>query len=89
VTPGLGLLLIVLGAAASILLLYAVERWLRQPGLANLVVAIGLVAAAALGLSDGRRLVPILFLLQAPGFLYFAWFRRTRRGATDAGAAKT
>lgn len=87
VTPGLGLLLIVLGATAGILVLYGLERRLRQPGLANLVVAVGLVASAVLGLNDGRRLLPILFLLQAPGFLYFAWFRRSRARAIDAGTA--
>jgi hypothetical protein len=87
VTPGLGLLRIVLGAAAGMLALYGLERWLRLPGLANLAVAVGLMVAAVLGLSDGRRLVPILFLLQAPGFLYFAWFRRSRARAIDAGAA--
>lgn len=68
-TPGLGLLLIMLGALAGIFFVFALERWLRQPGLANLLVAVGLVVAAVLGLSDGRRLVPSLFLLQAPGFL--------------------
>jgi hypothetical protein len=85
VTPGLGLLLIMLGALAGLLFVFGLERWLRQPGLANLLVAVGLVGAAVLGLSDGRRLLPILFLLQAPGFLYFAWLRRTR--ATGASAA--
>lgn len=84
-TPGLGLLLIVVGAVAGLLLVFGLERWLRQPGLANLFVAVGLVVAAGLGLNDGQRLLPILFLLQAPGFLYFAWLRRTR--ATGAAAA--
>lgn len=48
-SAGLGLLLSMLGALAGILFVFGLERWLRQPGLANLLVAVGLVVAAVLG----------------------------------------
>jgi len=89
VTPLIGLLIIVVAAVAIIGLFVGLERWLRQPGLAFLLAAVAMVLGASLGLSDGKRLLPVLFLLQVPGFVYFAHLRRTaaRTGSSGAGEA--
>jgi hypothetical protein len=84
--PLVGLLLIVLAAIAIIALFFGLERWLRQPGLAFLLTAITFVIVAGVGISDGKRLLPVLFLLQVPGFVYFAHLRRTVARTGSAGA---
>ncbi len=87
-TPLVGLLLIALGAAALIGAFVGLERWLRRPGLTFLLVAVSLIVVAGAGLLDGKRLLPMLFLLQVPGFLYFANLRRTAARAGSAGASE-
>jgi len=76
-TPLVGLLVIVLAAAAIIGLFAGLERWLRRPGLTFILAAISLLVVAGVLIADGKRLLPILFVLQVPGFLYTAHLRRT------------
>lgn len=85
-SPLVGLLVIMLSAFAAVGLVFWLERRLRQPGLAFLLVALGTTIGGVLGLVNGQRLVPILLLLQAPGFLYSAHARRTAARAAGAPA---
>jgi hypothetical protein len=83
-TPLVGLLVIVLAAAAIIGLFAGLERWLRRPGLAFILTAISGVIIAGVGIADGKRLIPVLFLVQVPGFVYFAHLRRTEARTESA-----
>lgn len=85
-SPLVGLLVIVLSAFAVVGLCFWLERRLRLPGLAFLLAAVSCAIGGVLGLMNGQRLLPILFLLQIPGFLYSAHARRTaaRAGQADA-----
>jgi hypothetical protein len=73
----LQLLGIILAGFASFGIVYVLEKRLRRPGLAFLVVALAMLTAATLGFLRGNRLLPALFLLQGIGFLYSANWRRT------------
>lgn len=84
-SPLVGLLVILLSAVAAVGLFFWLERRLRLPGLAFLAAALSCIIGGVLGLMNGQRLLPILFLLQVPGFLYSAHARRTAARATQAG----
>ena len=73
----LKLLGIILAALAFAGLVYLLERWLKRPGLAMLLIGVALLAAGTLGLLRGERLLPTLFVLQGIGFLFQARWRRT------------
>jgi hypothetical protein len=81
-----GLLMVVLAGIAMFALFFGLERWLRQPGLGSLLTAVSLVIVAGVGLSHGRRLLPSVFLLSVPMFVYFAHWRRTEARTKSAGA---
>jgi O-antigen ligase len=82
--PLIGLLIIVLAACASFGAFVALERRPRRPGLTLMLTAVSIALAAGVGFWDGKRLIPALLLLQAPGFAYFANLRRRQaRAARD------
>ncbi len=85
-SPLVGLLVVVIGALAAIGLFFALERWLRRPGLAFLLIGCSTVLAAGLGIADGKRLLPVLFLLQTAGFFFMAHWRWTAARSDSAGA---
>ncbi len=87
--PSVALLFIVLGALATLGLFFGLERWARKPGLAFLFVGCTTVLAAGLGIATEKRLLPILFLLQAVGFFYLARWRWTGRRSASQGAPES
>lgn len=87
-TPLMGLLVIVIAGLAIFALALWVERATQIAGLAFIFTAVGLLGAAALGAANGRRLLPIVFVLQAIGFLVQARWRRTKARAERAAATE-
>ena len=85
--PLLGILLICAAAGTFVALVFWLERALRQPGLGFLLTAAVMAIGAALGFANGQKLLPILFLLQVPGFGYSAHLRRTK-ARTESKAAQ-
>jgi hypothetical protein len=57
------------------------ERVTRRPGLSFFIGAVTLLATAAAGFARGNWGLPLLFSIQAVGFLYIGrWRRRTSAG---------